>query len=227
MIKFDKVSKKYFNDSFILQNINLKIDKGEFVFLVGPTGSGKTTLLRLLIKDLTPSQGAVSVADWDLVTLPKEKIPELRRKIGFIFQDLKLLMDKNLFENVSLSLEIAGLESQKIKKRVEEILEMVGLAKHHRKFPLELSGGELQRAAIARAISTEPEILLADEPTGNLDLATSWEIIKLLQDLNKKGTTIIMATHNNDLVNSLKKRVVELSKGRIIRDEKEGKYGSD
>lgn len=224
MIKFDKVSKKFFTDTFILQNINLKVDKGEFIFLVGPTGSGKTTIFRLLIRDLLPTQGTVVVSDWDLVRLPHKKIPELRRKIGVVFQDLKLLFDRSVFENVALALEIAKEPPLKIKKKVSEVLELVGLGKHDKKFPLELSGGELQRVAIARAIVREPEVLLADEPTGNLDLATSWGIIKLLEDLNKKGATIIMATHNNELVNSLKKRVIELSKGRVIRDEKEGKY---
>lgn len=225
MIKFDKVFKKFFLDSFVLQNINLKIDKGEFAFLVGPTGSGKTTLFRLLIRDLLPSQGKVLVGDWDLAYLPHHKIPILRKRIGVVFQDLKLLMDRNVFENVALSLEVRNSPVLKIKKKVEEILKMVGLETHQNKFPLELSGGELQRVAIARALVNEPEILLADEPTGNLDLATSWEIIKLLEDLNKKGTTVVMATHNIDIVNSLKKRVVALDRGKIIRDEKEGKYG--
>lgn len=226
MIKFDKVSKKFFNDVFVLENINLKIDKGEFTFLVGPTGSGKTTLFRLLIRDLLPTQGRVLVGDWDVIRLPHHKIPALRKKIGVVFQDLKLLMDRNVFENVALALEVAKIPPAKIKKRVEEILKMVGLDKHQNKFPLELSGGELQRTAIARALVNEPEILLADEPTGNLDLATSWEIIKLFEDLNKKGTTVIMASHNIDIVNSLGKRVVALEKGKIIRDEKEGKYAA-
>lgn len=226
MIKFDKVSKKFLNDSFILENINLKIDKGEFAFLVGPTGSGKTTLLRLLIRDLLPTQGTVFVGDWDLVKLPHDKIPALRKKIGVVFQDLKLLMDRNVFENVALSLEVAQIPALKIKKKVEEILKMVGLGNHHNKFPLELSGGELQRTAIARALVNEPDVLLADEPTGNLDLATSWEIIKLFGDINKKGTTVIMATHNIDIVNSLEKRVIRLEKGKIIGDEKKGKYGT-
>lgn len=226
MIKFEKVSKKFFNDVFVLENINLKIDKGEFTFLVGPTGSGKTTLFRLLIRDLLPTQGRVLVGDWDVLSLPHHKIPDLRKKIGVVFQDLKLLMDRNVFENVALSLEVMRVHPVKIKKKVEEILKMVGLDRHQNKFPLELSGGELQRTAIARALVNEPEIFLADEPTGNLDLATSWEIIKLFTDINKKGTTVVMATHNIDIVDSLGKRVVALEKGKIIRDEKEGKYAT-
>lgn len=226
MIKFEKVSKKFTNDIFALESINLKIDKGEFAFLVGPTGSGKTTLLRLLIRDLLPTQGTVFVGNWDLARLPHNKIPTLRKKIGLVFQDLKLLMDRNVFENVALALEVTGMPTSKIRKKVAEILKMVGLSSHHAKFPRELSGGELQRTAIARALINEPEVFLADEPTGNLDLATSWEIIKLFEDINKKGTTVVMATHNIDIVNSLEKRVVALDKGRIVRDEKEGKYGS-
>lgn len=226
MIKLDKVSKKFLSDVFVLENINLKIDKGEFAFLVGPTASGKTTLLRLLIRDLLPSQGRVSVGDWDLTKLPHHLIPALRKKIGVVFQDLKLLMDRTVFENVALSLEVVKTPREKIKKRVEELLKMVGLEKHAHKFPLELSGGELQRTAIARALANQPEILLADEPTGNLDIKTSWGIVSLFEEINKKGTTVVMATHNSEIVNKLGKRVIALEKGKIIRDEKEGKYGT-
>lgn len=211
---------------FVLSDINLKVDKGEFSFLIGPTGSGKTTLLRLLIRDLLPSQGRVFVTDWDLIKLPHNKIPALRQKIGVVFQDLKLLMDRNVFENVALSLEVVGVTPAKIKSKVEEVLKLVGLDRHWKKFPLELSGGELQRTAIARAMVAEPEILLADEPTGNLDLGTSWQIVKLFEELNKKGTTIIMATHNAEIVNNFGKRVIALEKGKIIRDEKKGKYAA-
>lgn len=225
MIKLDKVSKKFFHDVFVLENINLKIDKGEFTFLVGPTGSGKTTLLRLLIRDLLPSQGRVSVGDWDLTKLPHHMIPVLRKKIGVVFQDLKLLMDRTVEENVALALEVMKTPKEKVKKRVAELLKMVGLLEHANKFPLELSGGELQRTAIARALANQPEILLADEPTGNLDLKTSWGIVSLFEEINKKGTTVVMATHNIEIVNKLGKRVVALEKGKIVRDEKEGKYG--
>lgn len=225
MIKFDKVSKKFATDTFALSDINLKIDKGEFAFFIGPTGSGKTTLLRLLIRDLLPTQGKVFVGDWDLNQLPHGKIPVLRKKIGVVFQDLKLLIDRNVLENVALALEVTGLPSDKIRKKVGEILEMVGLGKQASKFPRELSGGELQRTAIARALVGEPEILLADEPTGNLDIGTSKKIVAIFEEVNKKGTTVLMATHNFEIVDSLKKRVVALERGKIIRDEKGGKYG--
>lgn len=224
MIKFDKVSKKFFTDHQILQGITLKIDKGEFVFLVGQTGSGKTTLLRLIARDLLPTTGTIFVGDWDLNRLPASKIPDLRKKIGFVFQDLKLLMDRNVFENVALALDVRREPISRIRKRVEEVLKMVGLTTHGNKFPIELSGGELQRVAIARALVPEPQVFLADEPTGNLDLKTSWEIIKLFEELNKKGTTVIMATHNIGIVDKLGKRVIELDKGKVIRDQKEGKY---
>ncbi len=226
MIKFEKVSKKFYADVFVLEGINLKVEKGEFAFVVGPTGSGKTTLLRLLIRDLLPTQGKVFVEDWDLARLPHSKIPALRKKIGVVFQDLKLLMDRTVFENVALALEVGGVKEEKIKSKVEEVLKLVGLEKHLVKFPLELSGGELQRTAIARALVGEPEVLLADEPTGNLDLETSWEIVKLFEELNKKGTTIIMATHNVDIVNNLGRRVIALEKGKLTRDEKKGKYAA-
>jgi cell division transport system ATP-binding protein len=177
MIKLDKVSKKYGTGVFALSEISLSVEKGEFVFLVGPTGSGKTTIFRLLIRDLLPSTGAITVADFDIVKLPHRKIPFLRKKIGFVFQDLKLLLDQTIFENIALSLEIANIPKTEVKKRVEEVLEKVGIINHKDKFPIQLSGGELQRAAIARALVLSPDIVLADEPTGNLDLETSWEIV--------------------------------------------------
>jgi len=219
MIKLDKVSKKYGTGVFALSEINFSVDKGEFVFLVGPTGSGKTTIFRLLIRDLLPSTGSITVADFDIVKLPHGKIPTLRKKIGFVFQDLKLLLDQTIFENIALSLEIAKVPKADIKKRVEEALEKVGIINHKDKFPIQLSGGELQRAAIARALVLSPDIVLADEPTGNLDLETSWEIVKLLESINEKGTTIIMATHNTEIVKNLSKRVIGLDKGRLVRDE--------
>jgi cell division transport system ATP-binding protein len=220
MIKLDKVSKKFGTGVFGLSDISLSVDKGEFVFLVGPTGSGKTTILRLIIRDTLPTEGSISVSDWDLANLPKNKVSALRKKVGFIFQDLKLLLDRTVYENVILPLEVVGAKSEDAKKTVDEVLEQVGLLEHKDKFPVQLSGGELQRAAIARALILFPEILLADEPTGNLDAATSWEIVKLLSDINKKGTTVVMATHNIDIVKSLGKRVVHLEKGKIVKDDK-------
>ncbi|MDO8657341.1 MAG: ATP-binding cassette domain-containing protein [Candidatus Levybacteria bacterium] len=225
MIKFDKVSKAYGTGSLSLSEITVDIGKGEFIFLVGPTGSGKTTIFRLLIRDLLPSTGSIIVGDFDIVKLPHKKIPHLRKMIGVIFQDLKLLTDRTIFENIILPLEVIGLKTSEAKKRVEEVLHEVGIEKHRNKFPIQLSGGELQKAAIARALVLSPDILLADEPTGNLDPVTGKEIIKLLLDINEKGTTIIMATHNADVVNSHSKRVIALEKGRLVRDEKKGKYG--
>lgn len=224
MIRMQNVSKKYGIGTSGLSNISLTIDKGEFVFLVGPTGSGKTTFFRLLIRDLLPSEGSIIVGDWDIGKLPKQKIPHLRKKVGTVFQDLKLLFDRTIFENILLPLEIAGIRPQDARKRVDELMEEVGIHMHKYKFPIQLSGGEMQRAAIARALALAPEILLADEPTGNLDPATSRDIVKLLSRINEKGTTIIMATHNADIVNSLAKRVLILDKGNLVKDEKKGKY---
>jgi cell division transport system ATP-binding protein len=219
MIKLDKVSKKFGTGTFGLFDVSLVVEKGEFVFLVGSTGAGKTTIFRILIRDVLPTEGTVVVNDWDVVHLPKNKISNLRKKVGFVFQDLKLLLDRTVFENVALPLEVAGVKIEEASKTVEDILAQVGLLEHKDKFPVQLSGGELQRAAIARALVLSPDILLADEPTGNLDAATSWEIVKLLSDINKKGTTVVMATHNADIVKSLGKRVIHLEKGKIVDDQ--------
>lgn len=223
MIKLENVTKKFGTGSTALSEVDLIVDKGEFVFLVGPTGSGKTTIFRLLIRDSLPSQGKIVVNDWDVVNLPKDKISLLRKKVGVIFQDLKLLSDRTIYENILLPLEIVNEKPEEAKQKVVDILTQVGLISHKDKFPVQLSGGELQRAAIARALILSPEILLADEPTGNLDPATSWEIVKILSDINEKGTTIIMATHNADIVKSLSKRVVELEKGKVVKDTRRKK----
>lgn len=221
MINVENVSKVYGTGSTALADITLRIEPGEFVFLVGPSGSGKSTLLRMLIREVLPSSGSIQVNDIDVVKLSSGKVPYLRRKIGVVFQDLKLLVDRTIFENIVLPLEMSNVSKDEAHSRVMKILEQVGIAEHKDKFPIQLSGGEMQRAAIARALVFNPEILLADEPTGNLDNATSWEIIKLLQDINKSGTTIVMATHNTDVVNSLLKRVIALEKGKITKDTKE------
>lgn len=220
MIKFNKVSKKFGTGTVALADLNFSVENNEFVFLVGPTGSGKTTIFRLIIGELSPTEGSIVVSDWDILKLPKEKIPQLRKKIGVIFQDLKLLADRTVFENVALPLEIDNKDIETAKKKVEDILEQVGLLEHKDKFPIQLSGGELQRVAIARALALSPEILLADEPTGNLDPATSWDIMNRLLEINKKGTTIIMATHNFDIVKNIQKRIIALDKGRLVKDEK-------
>ncbi len=227
MIKLDNVSKKFGTGFFALSNISFSIDKGEFVFLVGPTGSGKTTIFRLLIRNLLPSAGTITINSWDIVKLPHHKIPTLRKKIGFVFQDLKLLLDRTIFENIILSCEIANVPKLEAKKRAQDVLEKVGIINHKDKFPIQLSRGELQRAAIARSLVLEPSIVLADEPTGNLDLSTSWEIMKLLSNINEKGTTVVMATHNTEIVKNLKKRIIGLDKGHLVRDDrgKEEKKG--
>lgn len=216
MIRLSKVSKQFRTGVFALSDVSFSVAKGEFVFLVGPTGSGKTTIFRLLTREALPTTGEVIVDNWDVVKLPNNKIPHLRKKIGVVFQDLKLLMDRTIFENIILPLEVSGINSIVATKIVEEIMEKVGILTHRDKFPIQLSGGELQRAALARALTLEPDILLADEPTGNLDSGTAMEIVRLLEDINKKGTTIIMATHNEDAIKALSKRVISLSKGQLI-----------
>jgi cell division transport system ATP-binding protein len=219
MIKLDSVTKKFKTGNSALSDVTFSINPGEFVFIVGPSGSGKTTLFRLLIREMLPTSGSITVGNWDLVKLSHKKVPHLRKRIGVVFQDLKLLRDRTIFENILFPLEVGNMHHKEAKKRVEEILEQVGIAEHKDKFPVQLSGGELQRAAIARALAFSPEIILADEPTGNLDITTSWEIVKLLQDINSTGTTVLMATHNTDIINSLLKRVLTLEKGVLIKDE--------
>lgn len=220
MINFQKVSKKFGTGSTVLSEISLQIDKDEFVFLVGPTGSGKTTIFRLITGEILPTEGNVVVSDWNVVKLPKGKIPDLRKKVGVVFQDLKLINDRTVFENILLPLEIGNKEERQARKRADEVLEQVGLSNHKNKFPVQLSGGELQRVAIARALALSPQILLADEPTGNLDPATAFDIVNKLLEINKKGTTVIMATHNFDIVKNIQKRVIALDKGRVVRDER-------
>lgn len=225
MIRFTKVSKTFATGAVGLSDVTLLIEKGEFVFVVGPTGSGKTTLFRLLIREVLPSKGSIVISDFDLMKMPSKKIPQLRRKVGIVFQDLKLLFDRTILENVLLPLEVTHTKQKEAKKKAEEVLSSVGILVHKDKFPIQLSGGELQRVAIARALVLEPEILLADEPTGNLDPKTSLEIVSLLTAINKKGTTVVMATHNVNIVDTLVRRVVALEKGRLVRDEKKGTYG--
>lgn len=220
MIKLNNVSKKFGTGSTALSEVTFTVDKGEFVFLVGPSGSGKTTLFRLITREMTPTSGSIHIGEWDIVNLAKKHVPHLRKSIGVIFQDLKLLKDRTILENILLPLEVGNTDDKNAVRRVEEILNQVGILEHKDKFPIQLSGGELQRAAIARALAFSPEIILADEPTGNLDTTTSWEIVKLLQDINKTGTTIVMATHNTDIVNSLLKRVIVLEKGKLVTDQK-------
>lgn len=218
MIKLENITKVFGSGSKALTDVTLHIDPGEFVFIVGPSGSGKSTLLRMLIREVLPTSGSIHINDIDVVKLSGKKVPHLRRNIGVVFQDLKLLVDRTIFENIILPLEMSNTPRSEANEKAVKILEQVGISDQKDKYPVQLSGGELQRAAIARALIFNPAILLADEPTGNLDTATSWEIVKLLQDINKAGTTILMATHNTDVVNSLNKRVVTLEKGVVLKD---------
>lgn len=223
MIVFDSVSKK-FGSTIALDNISLEIKQGEFVFIVGPSGAGKSTLLRILTREILPSSGKVLVSKVDITKLKDKDIPSLRRKIGVVFQDFKLLDDRTVFEQVALTLEVLEKSDQEISKMVEHILKLVEIWDKRNLFPRQLSGGEAQRTAIARAVVAKPEIVLADEPTGDLDLKTAWGVIQLLNEINSWGTTVIMATHNQEIVNTLKRRVVTLKKGKITSDSKEGKY---
>jgi cell division transport system ATP-binding protein len=224
MIRFEEVNKEYWDGTTALKDVNLQIEPGEFVFLVGPSGAGKTTILKMLIKEETPTSGDVFINEYSLGNLKKKFVPKLRREVGVIFQDFKLLPTKNVFENVAISLEVVGKKDAEIKSVVPEILEKVGLGNKAKHFPAELSGGECQRVAIARALSNNPSILAADEPTGMIDPVAAWEIMQLLSKINADGTTVIVASHNMDIVDSFKKRVVELKLGQVVRDEKKGKY---
>lgn len=218
MIHFKNVSKKFGADSHILQDVNFTIEGGSFVFLIGSTGAGKTTIFRIIIKDIIPTEGEVIVGEYDLGKVTRGKIPHLRRNVGFVFQDLKLLMDRTVLENVMLPLEFARYLEKDAKNKAEEVLMEVGLYEMKDKFPLQLSGGERQRVAIARGLVFDPKIILADEPTGNLDIETSFQIIDLLKSINKKGTTIFMATHNDNIIKETDKRIITLDKGKIIKD---------
>lgn len=219
MIEFKEVTKKY-NGASALADVNLAIDDSEFVFLIGPSGAGKTTLLKLLIREEFPTYGQIILDELDLTRLPPARIPQLRRRVATIFQDFKLLPQKTVFENVAFPMEILSLSDEEISRATKEMLEIVGLKGKGHHFPDQLSGGETQRAAIARAMIMRPDVLLADEPTGNLDPQTAWEIMQLLGQLNKLGTTVLMATHNIDISTSLPHRKVEIKEGRVTSDSK-------
>ena len=219
MIELREVTKEYSKGMAALNGVSLKIEKGEFVFIVGDSGSGKSTLIRLLMKELEPTSGKIQVMGKDLRKLKHKEIPFYRRKIGVVFQDFRLLKDRNVYENVAFALRVTETATRIIKKKVPAALSLVGLAQKYKSFPRELSGGEQQRVAIARAIVNEPSILLADEPTGNLDPANTWEIMKLLQEANDRGTTVVVVTHNHEIVNAMHKRVITMSKGNIVSDE--------
>lgn len=227
MIRFENVSKTYKNGTPALTNVNLDIEKGEFVFLVGASGSGKTTFLRLLLREELPDQGRILEAGRDIGALPKWRVPYLRRNIGCVFQDFRLLPNKTVFDNVAFALEVIGRPRSTIDSQVPQILELVGLGEKAKNLPSELSGGEQQRVAVARAFVNRPLILLADEPTGNLDPSNSESIMALLERINRTGTTVVMATHDKNMVDRMRRRVVELEKGEIVRDQVRGVYGLD
>lgn len=220
MIELKGVTKEYSKGIAALNSVNLKIEQGEFVFIVGDSGSGKSTLIRLLMRELTPTDGSITVMGRDIGKLGQKSIPIYRRKIGVVFQDFRLLKDRNVYENIAFALRVIEAPTRVIKTKVPAALSLVGLAQKYKSYPKELSGGEQQRVAIARAIVNEPAILLADEPTGNLDPDNSWEIMKLLEEANERGTTVIVVTHNHEIVNAMNKRVVTMNKGVIVSDEK-------
>ena len=224
MIKFESVTKAYRSDSVALRDANVDIAKGEFVFLVGPSGSGKSTFMRLVNKSEKPEEGRIFVAGKDIGELPGYKVPYLRRNIGAVFQDFKLLPNKTVSENVAFALEAIGRPRHVVRTQVPAILDLVGLSKKSENYPHELSGGEQQRVSIARAFVNRPLILLADEPTGNLDPATSVGIMKLLDRINRTGTTVVMATHDRGIVDTMRRRLIELDRGRIVRDQARGVY---
>lgn len=227
MITLENVSKSYAKGQPALNDVSLHIDKGEFVFIVGNSGSGKSTLIKLLLKELEPTSGTIIVNDQNLGKMKRRKVPKYRRGVGVVFQDFRLLKDRNVYENVAFAQRVIERPNRVIKKRVPEILTLVGLAEKYKSFPRELSGGEQQRVALARALVNRPNILLADEPTGNLDPKNSLEIMKLLEEINERGTTVLVVTHNREIVNSFRKGVITMRKGVIVSDEEEGGYLED
>jgi cell division transport system ATP-binding protein len=226
LIRLEDVSKRYPNGTAALQDVDLAIDQGDFAFLVGASGAGKSTLIRLLIREDLPTTGRVIVDDKDVAQLRHSQIPQLRRLVGVVFQDFKLLPTKTVTENIAFALLVTGHAGQVVREETERALALVGLTHRSTHFPRELSGGEQQRVAIARALVNRPRVLIADEPTGNLDPVTSWEIIKLLTRVQELGTTVVMATHNAEIVNALRRRVIHLDHGAVVRDEREGLYAA-
>ena len=224
MILLDRVTKTYGNRTTALERVSLHVEPKEFVIIVGPSGAGKSTLFKLLTREEKPSSGKIVVGGIDYDRLKDRQIPILRRKIGVVFQDFKLLPNKTVFENVAFALEIAGLSNVEIKHTVPKVLDLVGLKGKEKNYPRELSGGERQRVAIARAVVRQPKILMADEPTGNLDPKHAWDVIKVLEKINRFGTTVLLTTHNQDIVNALKRRVVTIKDGKVVSDRAGGQY---
>ncbi|HOJ11444.1 MAG TPA: cell division ATP-binding protein FtsE [Clostridiales bacterium] len=227
MIEFINVSKKYSNGTLALSNVNLKINKGDFVFIVGQSGSGKTTLIKLILKEEDLTEGEIFVNGYEVSSMSRSEIPYLRRSLGVVFQDFRLLPDKTVYDNVAFAMQITESLPKEIRRQVPMALGLVGLSRKADMYPGQLSGGEQQRVALARAIVNNPALLIADEPTGNLDPDTSWEIMKLLVDINHRGTTVIVATHEKSIVDSLKKRVIAIDKGLVVRDQQKGTYENE
>ena len=225
MIVMEKVYKKYSNGVVAVNGLSINIAKGEFVFVVGPSGAGKSTFVKMMYREEVPTSGNILINGVNLATLKNSRVPHLRRRIGVVFQDFKLLPKLNVYENIAFALEVIEESPVSIRKKVNEVLSLVGLTKKARMFPNELSGGEQQRVSIARSIVNTPEVVIADEPTGNLDPETSWEIMKIFEQINARGTTIVMATHNKEIVNTLRHRVIAIDGGIITRDVAGGDYG--
>ncbi|RGY98255.1 cell division ATP-binding protein FtsE [Clostridium sp. AM58-1XD] len=222
MIEICNISKTYETGNKALRNVNITIENGEFVFVVGRSGSGKSTLLKLLLKETEPSYGKIVVNDMSLQKMPRRFVPKYRRRLGVVFQDFRLLKDKTVFENVAFAQRVVGVSTRKIRESVPAMLQMVGLSSKYKFYPNQLSGGEQQRVAIARALINNPEVLLADEPTGNLDHQNADEIMKLLEEINSRGTTVIVVTHSREIVERMKKRVITMERGAVVSDTKEG-----
>ncbi len=226
MIKLEHVSKSYTAGIPALNDVSLDIEEGEFVFIVGDSGSGKSTLIKLLLKELEPTEGTITINNKKLNKIKRRQIPKFRRNIGVVFQDFRLLKDRNIYDNVAFAQKVIGESNRSIKKNVPSMLSMVGLAAKYRSYPRQLSGGEQQRVAIARALINEPKILLADEPTGNLDNHNAWEIMKLLEEINSRGTTVVVVTHNLEIVKAMNKRVITMKNGVVVEDS-EGDYSDE
>ena len=227
MIKLQHVSKAYAAGIPALNDVNLEIEDGEFVFVVGDSGSGKSTLIKLLLKELEPTDGTIIIDGKELKSIKQKQIPKFRRNIGVVFQDFRLLKDRNVYDNIAFAQKVIGEPTSHIKRKVPQMLSMVGLAAKYRSYPKQLSGGEQQRVAIAKALINKPSILLADEPTGNLDTNNAWEIMKLLEAINERGTTVIVVTHNMEIVKVMKKRVITIKKGVVVSDSSRGDYYED
>lgn len=225
MLVMSNISKVYPGGSVALEDVNVHIKPGEFVFVVGPSGAGKSTFFKMLFREIKPTSGSIEVNGIDILSLTDKEIPYYRRQLGIIFQDYRLLPDRTVYENVAFAMQVIETPHRKIKRRVMNVLDLVGLRNRANAYPNELSGGEQQRIAIARAIVNDPDLVIADEPTGNLDPDTSWEIMNIFKEINATGTTIVMATHAKDIVDAMEKRVIAIEKGHIVRDEMNGGYG--